>query len=158
MLIETYKGIQIKHDAKADEFYTDIVINTTPSGKKEYIRGGRLQKVRDYVDKFLNTSGKKVVIPQAWLKDGETYQLVDVILFNAISKRFVIQKKGHRQEEFGASRYGRSAQLFIKSKENDAIIKELIAKQVEIAKIEKTVSCSSGKLIPLSEEHTEEED
>ncbi len=55
MLIETYKGVQIHHNGQTDEFYTDIVLNTTLNGKKEYIRNGRLQKIREQLDKFLNT-------------------------------------------------------------------------------------------------------
>lgn len=158
MLIETYKSVQINHDAKLDEFYTSIVLNTTSKGKKEYLRGGRLQKLRDGIDKFLNTAGKKPVVQKAWLKRDETYSLVEVVLYNSISKKWVIKKSDKdRPEELGGGSYRRSEQLFLKSKENDAIIANLQKAQAEITKIEKTVSCSSGKLIPLSEEHTEDD-
>jgi len=159
MLIETYKGVQINHDAKVDEFYTTIVINTTSSGKKEYLRGSRLQKLRDGIDKFLNTAGKKPKIQKAWLRRDDTYQLVQVVLYNNISKRFMIKRSDKdRPEELGSSSsYRRSEQLYLCCKENDAIVAQLQKAQAEISKIQKTVSCSSGKLIPLSEEHTEEE-
>lgn len=155
MLIETYKGVQIHHNGHTDEFYTDIVINTTHSGKKEFIKNGRLQKTRELLDKFLNTASKKPIIQKAWLNEGDEYILVDVILFNKISGCFMFKRsEKDRPEELGKKAY-RGQQLFIKSKENDAIISELKKKQSEISKIEKAVSCSSGKLIPLSEEYTD---
>lgn len=157
MLIETYKGVEILHDAKLDEFYTNIVVNTTINGKKEYLRNGRLQRLREALDKFLNTAAKKPAIQKAWLKDGDDFELVDVILFSNISKTFMIKKSAKdRMEEFGPRRYGRSAQLFIKCKENDAIVSAIQKANKEKDKIERAVSCSSGKLIPLSEEYTDD--
>lgn len=158
MLIETYKGVQIHHNAELDEFYTNIVINKKSNGKKEFIRAGRLQKTRDEIDKFLNTAAKKPAVQKAWLRKDDHFELVDVILYNNISKKFMIKKaKSQKPEELGERRYG-SEQLYIKSKENDAIVHDLIKKNAEIEKIKKTTSCAMGKLIPLSEEFSEDDD
>lgn len=155
MLIETYKGVEIHHDGHTDEFYTNVVVNTTLAGKKEYIRNGRLQKTRELLDRFLNTAAKKPQMQKAWLKEDSQYTLVEIILYNKISGTFMFRRSPNaKMEELGKKAY-RGQQLFIKSKENDAIISELNKKNGEIAKIEKTISCSSGKLIPLSEEYTD---
>ncbi len=155
MLIENYKGVEIHHNGTSDEFYTDIVINTTHNGKNEYIRNGRLQKTRELIDKFLNTASKKPQMQKAWLKENNDYTLVEVILFNKISGCYMFKRSAKdRPEELGKKAY-RGQQLFIKSKENDAIISALKKSQSEISKIEKTISCSAGKLIPLSEEYSD---
>lgn len=163
MLIENYKGVSIFHNQKTDEFYTNLVINKTHNGKKEVIQNGRLQKTRELIDKFLAVSAKKPAIKKAWLKTENHYgpsefELVDVVIFNNITKNFVIKKQNEtRLEELGQRRSGRSSQLFIKCKENDAIIKDLQKRGAEYEKMRKASSCAEGKLIPLSEEFDEED-
>lgn len=156
MLIEIYKGIEINHNANTDEFYTSIIINTKSNGKKEYITAGRLQKIRDDIDKFLNTAAKKPFISKAWKKgkyNSEKYELVDIIILSAITGGITYKQDG-RLETTGTHRYSSDdPKLFLKCKENDAIIENLNKKQAEINKIEKEISCSSGKLLPLKNEH-----
>ncbi|MFM2456622.1 hypothetical protein QU896_29330, partial [Citrobacter freundii] len=87
--IENYKGIEISHDAVKDEFYTNVIIRKSSTGKKdEYITAPRLQRVRDSIDKFLNTAAKKPVLKKAWYKgryESDGYKLVDILIYNSIS-------------------------------------------------------------------------
>lgn len=157
MLIENYKGVEINHNATADEFYTNIVLLKGTNGKKDqYIRNGRLQATRDMIDKFLNTAAKKPVLTKAWYKgkyDSDEYEKVEVILRNEISgdiqikndgKIYNLNKNGCRSEQ---------GKLYLSCKENDAIIAILKKKEAEIEKIEKEVRCTSGKLIPFVAGH-----
>lgn len=159
MLIENYKGIEINHNAAKDEFYTNVIIRKGSNGKKdEYIGSPRLQRVRDDIDKFLNTAGKKPVLQKAWHKgkyDSDTYKLVDIIIHNAISNTVMIQEKDGKPTSVALNDngYRSDSRLFLSCKENDAIIANLIKKEAEINKIKKETSCSSGKLLPLKMEH-----
>ena len=157
MQIENYKGIAIMHNATKDEFYTNVVIRKSSNGKKdEYITAPRLQRVRDDIDKFLNTAAKKPVLKKAWLKgryDSDGYKLVEIILHNSISKTVMLQdKEGKTITTNIESRYN-DDKVYLSCKENDAIIADLNKKIADIEKIEKTLSCSRGKLIPLLNEH-----
>ncbi len=157
MKIENYKGIDIMHDAKRDEFFTKIVIRNGSYGKKdEVIKSPRLQKTRDEIDKFLNTASKKPVLKKAWHREYDSYLYVkvDILLFNMISNNFQISFNG-RILSFNINKYSDDKKLFICCKENDAIVKSLNDKIEQIKKIEKEKSCSSGKLIPLKMEHFE---
>ncbi len=157
MKIENYKGIDIMHDAKKDEFFTSIVILNKSYGKKdEVIRSPRLQKTRDEIDKFLNTASKKPVLKKAWYKEYDSYPYVkvDILLFNMISNTFQISFN-NRLLSFNLNRHNDDKKLFICCKENDTIVKSLNDKMEQIKKIEKEKSCSSGKLIPLKMEHFE---
>jgi hypothetical protein len=159
MLIENYKGIEINHNAAKDEFYTNIIIRKGSNGKKdEYITSPRLQRVRDDIDKFLNTAAKKPVLKKAWYKgkyESDAYKLVYVIIHNAISDTVVVQEKGGKPVSVALNDNGwrNDSKLFLSCKENDAIIANLIKKEAEISKIKKETSCSSGKLLPLKMEH-----
>ncbi len=160
MLIENYKGIDINHDAKKDEFFTNVVINIKSNNKKEFICSGRLQKIRDDIDKFLNTATKKPVLKKAWIKgryESSAYEPCEIILYNMISKTVIVKIKDGKEKTIRISDYGNynDEKLLISCKENDAIIKNLNEKQKEIEKINKEVSCSSGKLLPLKLEHFE---
>lgn len=153
MLIENYKGVDIRHNAAKDEFFTNIVINKKSNGKKEFISFPRLQKTRDEIDKFLNTAAKKPVLKKAWMRgryDNNFYELVDVILLNTISKQVVVKNKEGRETHIELSKYDDDYKIFLSCKENDAIIKTLNEKLKAIAKIEKETSCSGGKLIPFT--------
>jgi len=154
MKIENYKGVDILHDAKKDEFYTNIVIRKGEFGRKsELISAPRLQKTRDEIDKFLNTAAKKPVLKKAWLRYHETYEKVEVVLFNSISETTQIKKSDGRTELLKEASYRNDEKLFLSCKENDSIIEVLNKKQKEIEKIRKEISCSGGKLIPLSKVH-----
>lgn len=158
MLIEIYKGIEINHNAVKDEFYTNVLIKKAGIGKKdEYITGPRLQRVRDDIDKFLNTAAKKPTVKKAWYKgrgSNSNYTLVDIIIYNAISGEVMVQEKNGRPVYVKLeSNYRPDEKLYLSCKENDAIIALLVKKQAEIDKINKETSCSSGKLIPLNGSH-----
>lgn len=158
MLIENYKGVDILHDANKDEFYTSIVIrNGRGSKKDEYIRSGRLQKTRDEIDKFLNTSSKKPVTKKAWLRgayDSDNYKLVDVVLYNAISGSVQVRKEDGALVTINFDSYSRSkGTLYLDCTENKANISLLNKKMNEISKINKEISCTGGKLIPLTVAH-----
>lgn len=157
MKIENYKGVDIWHNASSDEFYTTMVVLKGQHGRKdECITGGRLQKVRNDIDKFLNTAAKKPVMKRAWLKskyEGGEYELVDIIIYNAISDSVHIRYKNGRTENLGKSEYNSEKRLFISCKENDAIVSGLNKKIREMAKMKKEMSCPGGKLIPLCAEH-----
>jgi hypothetical protein len=160
MLIENYKGIEIFHDANKDEFYTKIVIRKSSNGKKdEFISFPRLQRTRDELDKFLNTAGKKPVVKKAWLKlesrNGYncSFEKVDVVLYNSISQTTQIKKSDGKLETLKKTYYSSDSKLFLCCKENDAIVASLIKANSEIEKIQKSVSCGSGKLIPMLDEH-----
>lgn len=157
MLIENYKGVEIHHNATSDEFFTNIVILKGEFGKKDQvIRNGRLQATRDHIDKFLNTASKKPVVPKAWYRgkyNSDNYEKVDVILISNITDTIQIKRAG-KILTVGKDRHRNNEQgnLYLCCKENDAIISNLNKKQKEIEKIEKEISCSSGKLIPFSKE------
>ena len=156
MLIENYKGVDILHDANKDEFYTSIVIKKgSGSRKNEYIKASRLQKIRDDVDKFLNTSAKRPILKKAWLKEsyGSTYKLVDVILFNSISNSIQVRDNDGNLKTITLNDYNRKGDLYLDCAENKANILLLNKKHDEIKKIEKETSCTGGKLIPLKTEH-----
>ncbi len=157
MQIENYKGIAIMHNATKDEFYTNVVIRKSSNGKKdEYITAPRLQRVRDDIDKFLNTAAKKPVLKKVWLKgryDSDSYKLVEVILHNSISHTVMVKDKEGKVSTIGLNEYRSDDKLYISCKENDAIIANLVKKNAEIEKIKKETSCSGGKLIPLKLEH-----
>lgn len=155
MLIENYKGIDICHDAGKDIFYTSIVINARATKKDEVISGPRLQRIRDDIDKFLNTASKKPVLKKAWLKDrSDNYALVDIILFNSISQTVMVSDKDGKIKTIKLSPMWTSDdKLLLSCKENKAIIANLIKKKAEIDKINKETSCSRGKLLPLKLEH-----
>jgi hypothetical protein len=155
MRIERYKGVEIHHDAMKDEFYTQIVINKREGKRDEVIKGTRLQSVRDSIDKFLNTAAKKPIIQKAWLiskNDNEKYEPVDIILINLISGDIQVRKKDGKMEVVEKKSYY-GPRLFLSCKENDAMVKALQQKLDQIEKIRKEFSCTSGKLIPLKEEH-----
>lgn len=155
MLIEIYKGISIYHNAEKDDFYTDIVINKKYNGNKEYIRKGRLQQLRNEIDKFLNVASKKPVLKKAWLSDGnteETFELVTIILYNAITKCVRILRDNGRTSDIETVGY-KSDKLFIKSRENDVVISAINARTKAIEKIKKETKCSRGKLIKVELEH-----
>jgi len=160
MLIENYKGIDINHDASKDEFTTNIIILKGTGGKKdEYIKNGRLQKVRDDIDKFLNTAGEKPVLQKCWTRryDNDLFKLANIIIFNKISNQAIIQIENDSNlltVKMGTGYYNNSDhKAWIQCEENDSIIDNLNSKREEINKINKEVSCSSGKLIPLSPDH-----
>lgn len=156
MLIETYKGVSVFHDAAKDEFYTQIVINKRSGKSDEFIKGGRLGAIRDNIDKFLNTAAKKPIITKAWHKgryETDKYEKVDIIIMNAISNTVMIKFEDGKTKSLSFLGYNREGGLFLSCKENDEIIKNLNKKEQEIAKIKKETSCTSGKLIPLKSEH-----
>lgn len=156
MLIENYKGIEINHDAKKDRFYTNVIILKGANGKKDqYIEGHGLQKTRDEIDKFLNTSKHKPVLKKVWIRRDEDFELVEIILHNPISKTYEVRRKDGKTETIKPARYERDKTLYLQCKENDAIVKNIMEKQKQIDKIKKEYNCSSGKLIPLTEEHFE---
>lgn len=152
-LIEIYKGIQIFHNAEKDQFETNVVASVT-NGKTEYVCAGRLQKTRTEIDKHLNTTIKKPAVKKAWLKSRgyDTYEKVDVIMFNVLSSEYLILIDG-KQRSVKPSQWSDRDELFISCKENDAIIKSLNEKHSVISKIKKEISCASGKLIPMTKEH-----
>lgn len=158
MLIENYKGIEIFHNASSDIFYTTIVIRKGTNGRKdEFLSFPRLQKTRDEIDKFLNTSAKKPILKKAWYKgkyDSDGYKLVEVVVYSDISQTVTIKGKDVREEKIDLKdEYYNNIKLFLHCKENDAIISNLIKKKSEIDKINKEISCSGGKLLPLKLEH-----
>ena len=159
MKIENYKGIDIFHNAEKDEFVTKIVV--LPNSKKDStIRNGRLQKVRDEIDRFLNTAAKKPVLKKAWVwkdkyNDESGYVKADILIFNCLTNNATIQREGFKAtEDFNLTPYWNSdKKVFICCKENDAIIAQMNKDFEAIAKIKKQRSCASGKLIPLAIEH-----
>lgn len=159
MLIEKYKGIDIKHDAAKDEFFTNIIIRKGGNGKKdEYISAPRLQRLRDELDKFLNTAAKKPVLKKVWAKgkyDSDQYKLAQVILFNSITGQVIIKyDDGNTKPVYlTGNSYSRDEKLFLSCKENDSILKLINQKLAAIKAIEKELSCTRGKLIPLELEH-----
>lgn len=157
MLIEIYKGVEINHDAAKDEFFTKIVINKRSGKPDEVIRGGRLGKVRDEVDKYLNTAAKKPIVKRAWYKGkyaDDPYEKVDLTCLNTITGTVMVTTKDGKVKHTSVSdqRY-RDDRLFISCKENEAIIANISAKEEQIRKIKNEISCSSGKLIPCKPEH-----
>ena len=160
MLIENYKGIDIFHNAQKDEFYTTIIVRKSSIGKKdEVISSPRLQRTRDDIDKFLNTAAKKPVVKKAWLigesryGSKDTFEKVDVIIYNSISQTTQIKKADGKVETLKKPNYSNDSRLYLCCKENDIIVANLMKANAEIEKIQKTVSCSSGKLLPMIEEH-----
>jgi hypothetical protein len=157
MLIENYKGIDILHDANKDEFYTSIVIRKgSGSRKDEFIRSGRLQKCRDEIDKFLNTSGKKPVLKKAWHRgryESGDYRLVDVILYNAISGDIQVRDSDNKLITISKDSYRSNGTLYLDCVENKTNIALLNKKIQDVKRIEKETSCTVGKLIPLTVEH-----
>ena len=156
MLIETYKGIQIHHDAKKDEFFTHIVIRKSQSGKKdEFIGNARLQKTRDEIDKYLNVAAKKPVLRKAWLRNkyDNSFISVEIIYYNSIANSTRIRHSDGKEQDIIPSTYSSDAKLFISCKENDAIVKSINKASDDKKRIEREISCTSGKLIPLKAEH-----
>lgn len=159
MLIEIYKGIQIIHDASHDIFNTNIVVNKKFNGKKEFISSPRLQKVRDEIDRYLNTNSTKPVIKFGWLKNEDynrysTYEKVELISYNPIVDSITYKKIS--DGKIGTAdrvSYYRKSQVYISCKENDEIISAIKKKTAEIEKISKSFNCNEGKLIPVKEEH-----
>lgn len=159
MHIETYKGVQIHHNASKDIFYTSLVILPARNGKRdEVIENPRLQATKDAIDKFLNTAAKKPAIQKAWYRqyeDSGPYEKVEVILFNSINDTYIIRKADGKtvtmKKEYNSG-YDRGS-LYLACKENDAIIATLNKKEIEKQKIKKEVSCMAGKLIPVTKEH-----
>ncbi len=161
MLIETYKGIEIFHNAVKDEFYTNIIIRKAGgfNKKNEYIRESRLQRIRDEIDKFINTAAKKPLLKKAWHKgrySSDFYNQVEVILYNKISGYVMVRDVSGKESTMYLSetnyRYS-DDKLYIRCKENDAIIAKLMKNKEAIEKIQKEQSCSGGKLIPFTSEH-----
>lgn len=158
MLIEIYKGVSIFHDAAKDEFYTSVCLSPKGQLKKEYIRAGRLGKIRSDIDKYISVIGQKPLMPKAWARASdseEEFQLVEVVSFNALSQDIIYRKKGDSKTETRSleGRYGRDVSFYLSCKENDLIVVALNKKAAEIKKIRDEKSCSSGKLIPLKPEH-----
>lgn len=156
MLIENYKGVDILHDATKDEFYTSIVIRKGSHGRKdEYIKAARLQKCRDEIDKFWNTSGKKPILKKAWLRkyDNGDIKPVDVVLYNAITGDIQVRDSDNNLTTITTNGYRNKGTLFLDCAENKANIQLLNKKYNEVKKIEKETSCTGGKLIPLTVNH-----
>jgi len=160
MLIENYKGIDINHDAKKDEFFTSVVIRKDEDEKKnEYIGGQRLQKVRNEIDKFLNVAAKKPVLKKAWYRgkyQSDKFEPVEIIVYSTITSLVTFKKKGSDRlstVKLTDMQRGSSEMLILSCKENDAIIAAMQKRDKEIEKIVKETSCASGKLIPLTLEH-----
>lgn len=157
MLIEIYKGVEITHNATKDIFSTTLVINQRHSKGDEVIGGPRLQKVRDDIDKFLNQVTKKPVLKKGWLKRRGDYDYspVEIIIYNPIPKNVMVKEIKNGQITWVKldSNYNSDYRIVLDCKENNEIIKGLLKKHEEIEKIKKEVSCSSGKIIPLTIEH-----
>src|SRR5688500_13988840 len=150
MLIENYRGVNILHDATKDEFYTNLVIRKGTMGKKdEYITSGRLQKIRDIIDRFLNTASKKPVVKKAWLKskyESDGYKQVDIVLYNAISNTVLVKETDGKTQTINLNDYHeRNGKLYLDCQENTTNISLLNKRNNEIKKIEKEVSCTGGK-------------
>lgn len=161
MKILNYKGVDVNHDASSDKFYTNIIILKANNGRKDQcISGTGLQAVLDSIDKFLNTAGKKPVLPKAWLKgkyDSDAYEEVEVVLYNTISGVVHVRNKNGKVSTvlFDRHNYKREGTLYLKCKENDTLISTINKKNEAVKKIEKEVNCTSGKLLPLNLEHFE---
>lgn len=155
MKIENYKGVDIFHNATKDEFYTSLVIRKGSNGKRdEVVQAYRLQRIRDDIDKFLNTAAKKPVLKKAWLlRSSEVFEQVDVIMYSTISGGVMVRDKAGKMVSIEKDKWTESYKLYIACKENDSIIATLNKKNAEINKIKKETSCSSGKLIPLTAVH-----
>ena len=163
MLIENYKGIEIKHDAQHDEFFTDIEVGKTFKGKKQYIRNKGLQKTRDDIDKYLATASKKPVLQKVWIRNKEGYSSKEydyteatLISYNAISGEVRVTNeggKGYKDISLNGRGYSSDQKLFIQCNENNAIVKAAKKVNAEIEKHEKSISCLTGKMIPLTVEH-----
>jgi len=159
MLIETYKGVQVFHNASKDEFYTHLVVIATKGDKKdEILKHQRLQGMRDMIDKYLAVSTKKPTIPKGWYKgkySSDPYEKVDVILYSTISDTVIVRKANGKEVQMkkGYSSGYDEGSLYLACKKNEALIKAIVEKQKSIDKIKKEVSCTSGKLLPFTKEH-----
>ncbi len=160
MLIENYKGIEIFHNAQKDEFYTTIIVRKSLNAKKdEVIASPRLQRTRDDIDKFLNTAAKKPIVKKAWLRAEnrwkvlDTFEKVEIIIYNSISRTTQIKKADGTVETLRGSNYSDESRLYLCCKENDAIVARLMKANAEVEKIKKEISCTTGKLLPMTQKH-----
>ena len=162
MLIEIYKGVVINHDVVKDIFTTNLVVLSkktanvyNSSQKNSYVSSPRLQATRDEIDRVLNASTTKPLLKKGWYRysDNSDFEAVTIVYYNLLSKKAQIKKADGTTKDIGLgnNNYGGEGKLYIDSKENNALIANIIKVEKEIKDLKKKISCS--RLIPLTEEH-----
>ncbi len=69
MKTEIHKGIVILRDPKTGQYYTEVVIGRTPTGKIQYTAAKKIERVRMDIDRFFAVLKKKRSKPRlVWVR------------------------------------------------------------------------------------------
>lgn len=151
---ETYKGIEIFHDAVKKEFYTKVLVRVKTSAKtKAHIVHVKIEKVKIAIDVFLKSIyGKKV--QKAWLKSHHAdgcYKMVDIVFLDPFSKAVTIRDLDlGKIKTIPLSEYEfNDDKVFLCSRKNNTIIAKSNNKQLEINAMKADKLAIMSKLVAL---------